>query len=36
MEKALNILGFMVKDGKLDPDLFELFRASKVWEQIEL
>lgn len=36
MEEALKILGFMVKDGKLDGELFELFKESKVWERIDL
>ncbi|MHB8917729.1 MAG: HD-GYP domain-containing protein [Desulfocucumaceae bacterium] len=35
VEDALRILGFMVKDGKLDADLFELFRDSRVWENVK-
>lgn len=35
VEEALRILGFMVKDGKLDADLFELFKNSKVWERLD-
>lgn len=34
VEDALRILGFMVKDGKLDADLFEIFKRAKVWERI--
>ena len=34
VEDALRILGFMVKDGKLDAGLFELFKSSRVWERI--
>ncbi|MDQ7789038.1 MAG: HD domain-containing phosphohydrolase, partial [Clostridia bacterium] len=34
VEKALGILGFMVKDGKLDRDLYELFCGVRVWEGI--
>ncbi|MEA1961861.1 MAG: HD domain-containing phosphohydrolase [Bacillota bacterium] len=35
LEQALKILGFMVKDGELDPDLVKLFIAEKVWERID-
>ncbi|MFZ5634320.1 MAG: HD-GYP domain-containing protein [Bacillota bacterium] len=35
VEEALRILEFMVKDGKLDADLFDLFKNSRVWEKIE-
>jgi len=35
VDDALRILGFMVKDGKLDADLFSLFRDSRVWERVE-
>ncbi|HTK94690.1 MAG TPA: HD domain-containing phosphohydrolase [Terriglobales bacterium] len=33
MERALEILGFAVKDGELDADLFEIFKAAKVYER---
>ena len=33
LEKALDILGFAVKDGELDPDLFKLFLEAKVFEK---
>lgn len=32
-EKALQILGFAVKDGELDPNLFQLFVDAKVYEK---
>lgn len=32
-ERALEILGFAVKDGEVDPHLFELFKEGKVWER---
>jgi HD-GYP domain-containing protein (c-di-GMP phosphodiesterase class II) len=32
-ERALEILGFAVKDGELDPNLFKLFLDTKVWER---
>jgi HD-GYP domain-containing protein (c-di-GMP phosphodiesterase class II) len=32
VERALEILGFSVKDGELDSDLFELFRTAKVYQ----
>lgn len=35
VEEALKILGFMVKDGKLDAELFEHFRQSRIWERLE-
>jgi HD-GYP domain-containing protein (c-di-GMP phosphodiesterase class II) len=35
VEEALKILGFMVKDGKLDAGLYELFKASRPWEKVE-
>lgn len=35
VDEALRIIGFMVKDGKLDCDLAELFRESRVWERIK-
>lgn len=34
LEQALKILGFMVKDGELDGDLYEIFCTSRVWERI--
>lgn len=33
LERALEILGFAVKDGEVDPVLFEMFIQSKVWER---
>ena len=33
LERALEILGFAVKDGEVDGAVFELFRDSKVWEK---
>jgi HD-GYP domain-containing protein (c-di-GMP phosphodiesterase class II) len=33
LEKALEILGFAVKDGELDPTLFQLFLDAKVYER---
>ncbi|HUQ50063.1 MAG TPA: HD domain-containing phosphohydrolase [Terriglobales bacterium] len=33
LERALDILGFAVKDGEVDPLLFELFKEGKVWER---
>ncbi|MBM7868227.1 HD domain-containing protein [Heliobacterium gestii] len=35
VEDALRILGFMVKDGKLDEGLFRIFCDQRVWEMIE-
>jgi HD-GYP domain-containing protein (c-di-GMP phosphodiesterase class II) len=32
-ERALQILGFAVKDGELDPNLFQLFLDAKVYEK---
>ena len=32
-EEALRILGFMVKEGKLDAGLFEIFKEYRVWEK---
>lgn len=34
VEESLKIMGFMVKDGKLDGELFELFKENKIWEKI--
>ncbi len=31
LEKALDILGFEVKDGHLDPDLVKIFTEARVW-----
>ncbi|MEO6950961.1 MAG: HD domain-containing phosphohydrolase, partial [Polyangia bacterium] len=31
LDKALDILGFEVKGGKCDPDLFRIFVEAKVW-----
>lgn len=33
-DKALQIMGFMVKDGKLDSRLMELFTGGKLWEKL--
>jgi HD-GYP domain-containing protein (c-di-GMP phosphodiesterase class II) len=33
LERALEILGFAVKDGEVDGQLFELFREAKVWDR---
>ncbi|MEO6119810.1 MAG: HD domain-containing phosphohydrolase, partial [Terriglobales bacterium] len=33
LEKALDILGYAVKDGEVDATLFELFKEGKVWER---
>jgi hypothetical protein len=33
MERALEILGFAVKDGELDGALFDIFKAAKVFER---
>lgn len=33
MERALHILGLAVKDGELDPNLFQLFVEAKVFEK---
>jgi HD-GYP domain-containing protein (c-di-GMP phosphodiesterase class II) len=33
LERALDILGFAVKDGEIDPKLFELFKDGRVWER---
>jgi HD-GYP domain-containing protein (c-di-GMP phosphodiesterase class II) len=32
IDKAIDILGYEVKDGHLDPDLVALFAAARVWE----
>ena len=34
VEKALDILGFEVKDGHLDADLVRIFREVRPWEQV--
>ena len=31
-EKALKILGFMMKDGELDPILYQLFLDAKIFQ----
>jgi HD-GYP domain-containing protein (c-di-GMP phosphodiesterase class II) len=31
-ERALEILGFEVKDGNLDPELVRIFAEGKVWD----
>jgi HD-GYP domain-containing protein (c-di-GMP phosphodiesterase class II) len=33
LERALEILGYAVKDGEVDATLFELFKEAKVWER---
>ena len=33
-ENALKIMGFMVKEGKLDGELMALFTRSKLWEKV--
>jgi response regulator RpfG family c-di-GMP phosphodiesterase len=33
LERALEILGFAVKDGEVDPILFDMFIKAKVWER---
>ncbi len=33
LEKALDILGYAVKDGEVDATLFELFKEGKIWER---
>lgn len=35
LEQALKILGFMVKDGELDADLYHIFCISRVWKLIK-
>ena len=32
--KALDILGFEVKEGKCDVELFRIFVESKVWQRV--
>ncbi|OPY57039.1 MAG: Cyclic di-GMP phosphodiesterase response regulator RpfG [Pelotomaculum sp. PtaU1.Bin035] len=34
-EEALRILGFMIKEGKLDEELFNVFKEYRVWEKVE-
>jgi len=34
-EDALRIMEFMVKDGKLDGELLEHFRRSRIWERLD-
>jgi hypothetical protein len=33
LDRALEILGYAVKDGEVDATLFELFKEAKVWER---
>ncbi len=33
VERALDILGFSVKDGHLDADLVRIFREARIWER---
>lgn len=33
IERALEILGLAVKDGEIDPDLFELFKSLRIYER---
>ena len=32
--KALDIIGFEVKEGKCDPELFRIFVEAKVWQRV--
>jgi HD-GYP domain-containing protein (c-di-GMP phosphodiesterase class II) len=34
LDKALDIIGFEVKDGKCDADLFKLFVDSRIWQRV--
>ncbi len=34
-QKALDILGFEVKDGKVDAELVEIFQTTKVWDVLK-
>ncbi|MEN6326872.1 MAG: HD domain-containing phosphohydrolase, partial [Syntrophomonas sp.] len=34
LEQALKILGFMVKDGELDGELYQILTESKIWENV--
>ena len=34
LEKALDIIGFEVKEGKCDPELMRLFVEAKVWQRV--
>lgn len=36
LERALQIIGYMAKDGELDPDVVALFIEEKVWEKLNL
>ena len=36
LEKALDILGFEVKDNHLDADLVRIFTEAKIWTAIKL
>ena len=35
LERALDILGYEVKDGHLDPELVRIFREARIWERCE-
>jgi response regulator RpfG family c-di-GMP phosphodiesterase len=35
VERALEILGFEVKDGNLDPDLLQVFREAEVYKHVD-
>ncbi|MDD2619665.1 MAG: HD domain-containing protein, partial [Syntrophomonadaceae bacterium] len=34
LEQALKVLGFMVKDGELDGELYQILSESKIWENV--
>ncbi|MDD3270161.1 MAG: GAF domain-containing protein [Syntrophomonadaceae bacterium] len=34
LEQALKILGFMVKDGELDGELYQVLAEAKIWENV--
>jgi HD-GYP domain-containing protein (c-di-GMP phosphodiesterase class II) len=34
LEKALDILGFEVKDGHIDGELVRIFREARVWDAL--
>jgi HD-GYP domain-containing protein (c-di-GMP phosphodiesterase class II) len=36
VDRALDILGYEVKDGALDAELFRLFREAKLWTRLDL
>ena len=35
LERALDILGYEVKDGHLDPELVRIFREARIWERCD-